>query len=156
MTINLDIISLSSHITVYLLYVVDWSWGVSCFVTWRRQQIFLYGTKCLQSTRFNISVRRYSVARYCTGCNCHLKQTVLQDQITLGHIQRADICIPAADTIQTAASLYMKKLNRMSCWCESFVSLFANFISFGIRIFQCLEWGQLVPEIECWSGELLF
>ena len=47
----------------------------------------IYGTKCLHSTGFSISVRRCSVAIYCTGCTCYLKPTVLQDQIPLDHIQ---------------------------------------------------------------------
>ena len=50
MTVNLDIISLSlslsSHPTEFLLYVVELSCDVSCFVTWWRKQIFLYGTTC--------------------------------------------------------------------------------------------------------------
>jgi len=50
-------------------------------------QIFLYGTKCFQSTRFSTTVRRCSVAIYFTGCNSHLKPTVPQGQVTLGHVQ---------------------------------------------------------------------
>jgi len=72
MTVNLDIISRSSHPTECLLYVVDMSWDVSCIVTWQSQQFFLCSTKCLQSTRLGISVRLCSVAMYCTGCTGHL------------------------------------------------------------------------------------
>jgi len=45
--VNLDIIYRSSQTTDCPLYVVHASREVSCFVTWRRKQIFLYGTKCL-------------------------------------------------------------------------------------------------------------
>jgi hypothetical protein len=85
---NFDSISGSSHPTECLLYVVDVSLEVSYFVTRRRKQIFLYDTKCLQSTRYSISGRRCSVAIYCTGCTRHFKPTVLEDMIILYHIDR--------------------------------------------------------------------
>jgi len=55
MTINLDIISGSIQPAECLLSVVDASCNVSCFVTWRRNHIFLYGTKRSQSIQFKIS-----------------------------------------------------------------------------------------------------
>ena len=124
-TVNLNINSICSHPTGCLLYVVDQNWGVP----WRRKQMFLYENKLLQSTRFGISVSRCSVAIYCTDCTGYLKQRVLQNQIPFDHIE-ADICIPAAERIKTAARLYLKTLNNMLCWCGGFERLCANFYKF--------------------------
>ena len=55
----------------------------------------------------------------------------------------ADICIPAADRIQTAASFYLKKLSNMLCWCGGFVSLFVckfyKFLNFNILFITKLD-----------------
>jgi hypothetical protein len=135
MTVNLDIISRSSHTTECLQYAVHLRWDVYCFVSWRRKQIFLYGTKCFQSTRFSISVRRCSVAIYCTGCTCHLKPAVLQGQIHLNHIQEGRYLYTAADRIQAAVVLYLKKLNSTLCWCGSILGVFGYFINVVILIY---------------------
>ena len=103
--------------------------GRFLLVIWRRRQIFLSGINCLQTTRFIVSVRRCSVAIYCTGCTSHLKPTVLQNQILWITNSEADICIPAAGRIKTAARLYLKKFNNVICWCSSFVGSYLQIMS---------------------------
>ena len=127
MTVNLDIISRSSHTTECLLYAVDLRWDVYCFVSWRRKQIFLYGTKCFQSRRFSISVRRCSVAIYCTGWTCHLRPTVLQGQIPLGHIQWGRYLYTCCRRKTNCCETVLKKLSNTLCWCGSVLGLFGKF-----------------------------
>jgi hypothetical protein len=129
-TVNLDIISVSSHPTEYPLYVFNVSWDVSCFVTWRRKRIFLYDTKCIQSPRFSIGVRRCSVVIYCTGCTAHLR---IRNSCTgpdhFGSTYSVVvICVPAVDSTQIAAILYLKQHKDILFWCGSFVDLYLKIL----------------------------
>jgi len=68
------------------------------------------------------------VAIYYTGCTGHLKPRFYRNKYLWITYSEADICISAADRIQTAASLNLKKLKSILFWCGSFVGLCSKII----------------------------
>ena len=116
MTVNLNIISVSSHTTKCLLYVVDARWELSCFVTYRRKQIFFMTlSACSQHDLVSVSDGvqwRYTAQAVPVIWSRQFYRT----RYLWITCSEADICVPAADRIQTAARLYWKKL-KTCCVC---------------------------------------